>query len=144
MVNLYYNMCDCAMIFVWLRGYCLEMWNALSMCMVKAALQEFPHSSYICVLWILKLQYVCILGVLIKSRTTQAWEDRSRHRAKKITPLPQAPSSWWAPPPSRLSRLHNIRDRAPANPPGPAPSTFSLRGVCELPRPSVYHNARHL
>lgn len=37
MVNLYYNMCACAFIFDGLRGYCLEMWNALSMCMVKAA-----------------------------------------------------------------------------------------------------------
>lgn len=95
--SVYRNMCDCALIFDGVRGcYCLEMWNASSVCMFKATLREFPSSSYMCVLWILKVQYVCVLGVLIRSRTTQAWEDgsRLRHRAKKITPLPQAPSSW--------------------------------------------------
>lgn len=91
--------CDCALNFDGVRGcFCLEMWNASSMCMFKATLREFPPSLYICVLWILKVQYPSVLGVLIWSRTTQAWEDGSqlRHRAKKISPLPQAPSSWCA------------------------------------------------
>lgn len=151
--RVYCNMCDCALIFDGLRGYCLEMWSALNMCMFKAALQEFPHSSYICVLWILKVQYVRVLGVLIRSRTTQAWEDgtRLRHRAKKITPLPQAPSSWWAPPPSRLSRLHNIRERAPAHPPGPAthppaPLVSGVRasslGISYATAPDIYSSLR--
>lgn len=63
-----------------------------------------------------------VLRVLIRSRTTQAWEDVSwiRHKAKKITSLPQAPSSRWTPPRSRLSRLRCIRERAPSHPPRPA------------------------
>lgn len=72
------NMCDCALIFDGVRGcFCLKMWNASSMCMFEATLWEFPPSFYICVLWILKVQYVSVLGVLIRSRTTQAWEDGS-------------------------------------------------------------------
>lgn len=100
-------------------------------CLKSALLKISPQLLHTCTC-IFYVQYVCVLGVL-RSRTTQAWEDGSRlqHRAKKITFLPQAPSSRWAPPRSRLSRLRSIRERAPSHPPGPAthPPALLVSGV---------------